>query len=220
MDNLNADFHIHSKYSHDSLMEPRKIVKRAKKVGLSCIAITDHNTISGALEAKQYEKEYDITVIVGTEILTDIGDLIGLHLSEEIRSRKWEEVIEEIHEQGGLAVLPHPYRSHMEIDAVAKKVDYIEVWNARSSEGENQKALQLGTIKPSHHLRGSDAHLYREIGNVNIRLDLHSWQLKEIISQVYASKADIILSQIVSHVKTGDYERLIKDGFCHIKYKL
>lgn len=216
MDNLNADFHIHSKYSHDSIMEPRKIVKRAKKVGLSCIAITDHNTICGALEAKQYEKEYDITVIVGTEISTDIGDLIGLHVGEEIRSRQWEDVIEEIREQGGLAVLPHPYRSHKEIDAVAKEVDFIEVWNSRSSEEENLKAMQLGKIQPSHHLRGSDAHLYREIGNVNIQIDLHYWQLQEIVSQVYASKTDIILSQIISYVKRGDYERLVKDGLFYL----
>ena len=92
MDDLIADFHIHSKCSYDSLMSPEGIVKRAKKVGLTCVAITDHNTIRGGIEGEKYELTYGVEVIVGAEIKTDCGDIIGLNLNDEIGVTGWREV--------------------------------------------------------------------------------------------------------------------------------
>ena len=65
MDRFVADFHIHSRYSHDSLMHPEKILTKAKKAGLDAVAITDHNTIRGGLEGKKYEQKCGVRVIVG-----------------------------------------------------------------------------------------------------------------------------------------------------------
>ena len=81
------DLHIHSKYSFDSLLSPKTILKVAKKKGLTGIAVTDHNTIRGGLEVKEINKDRDFTVIVGSEVQTEIGDIIGLYLSDEIKSR-------------------------------------------------------------------------------------------------------------------------------------
>ena len=82
---MKYDFHTHSKYSADGYIEPKIMVKIAAKVGLSGIAVTDHNTIKGGLTAKKYEND-KIQVIVGSEILTDKGEIIGIFLTEEIKS--------------------------------------------------------------------------------------------------------------------------------------
>ena len=164
MEDLYFDCHIHSNYSHDSLMRPGRILKRAKKAGLTGVAITDHDTIRGSLEARKLEKGIGVTVIPGAEILTDSGDIIGLLVNEEIRSRRWDDVIDEIREQGGVSVLPHPYRSHPNVLELAKAVDLIEVWNARSTVEQNERALQLAGRLQKPGMYGSDAHTYAGSG--------------------------------------------------------
>lgn len=164
---MRGDFHVHSHYSLDSLNHPKILVKLAKRRGLDVIAVTDHNTIRGGVAAKKSATDMkDFTVIVGSEILTDIGDIIGLNLCEEIRSRRYDEVIDEIHNQGGVAVLPHPYRGHKNIDDVSLKVDFIEVWNARNNSLQNERALELAKSLNAKMIAGSDSHMAREIGNV------------------------------------------------------
>ncbi|MEM2899900.1 MAG: PHP domain-containing protein, partial [Thermoplasmata archaeon] len=127
------DFHIHSGYSFDALMKPEKIIRIAKKKKLDGVAITDHNTIKGSIEAAKMTKNQDFIVISGTEIATDYGDIIGLYIDEEIRARRCLEVIDEIHTQGGLVVLPHPYKGHILNDEVLSRIDLIEVFNGRCS---------------------------------------------------------------------------------------
>ena len=88
---MKYDLHIHSKYSSDGVLDPEKIVKIAAKRGLNGVAITDHNTIIGGLKAKNYETE-DFKVIVGSEISTERGEIIGLFLKEEIKPGNVQEV--------------------------------------------------------------------------------------------------------------------------------
>ena len=97
---MKYDLHIHLKYSSDGVLDPEKIVKIAIKRGLNGVAITDHNTIIGGLKAKNYETE-DFKVIVGSEISTERGEIIGLFLKEEIKPGNVQEVISEIKEQNG-----------------------------------------------------------------------------------------------------------------------
>ena len=98
---MKYDFHTHSKYSIDGYVDPKIMVKVATKVGLSGIAVTDHNTIKGGLDAKKYENN-DIEIIVGSEILTDKGEIIGIFLTEEIKSKHFIDVIDEIKPKMGL----------------------------------------------------------------------------------------------------------------------
>ena len=127
------DLHIHSKYSFDSLLSPRTILKVAKKRGLTGIAVTDHNTIRGALEVRRINKDPDFAIIIGSEIITDIGDIIGLCINEEIKSCNSIEVVEEIKDQGGFAILPHPFRGHNLNQHIIEQFDAIEVFNGRST---------------------------------------------------------------------------------------
>lgn len=215
-----GDFHIHSKYSLDSIMDPKKILKIAKSKSFDTIAITDHNTIRGALEAKEFEDDVGIRVIIGSEIRTDIGDLIGLKLEREVDSRSWEKVISEIKDQGGIVVLPHPYRDHAMVDDVAKKVDLIEIWNARCHPEQNNKALDLAASLHCSAIMGSDAHIYSELGNVCIQLDPTTLATEGVFEREYAIEREIRWSQIISHIRKGDFANLITLGGKYVWKKI
>lgn len=179
-----GDLHIHTKYSGitkymglkfpDSVEEPRNVLKYAKRKGLSVIAITDHNTIRGGLETKKLEREFNIEVIVGSEIMTRDGEVIGLYLNEEIpKNLSAEETIELIHDQGGLAIGPHPYSPICK--ALGDKIfqldlDGVEVFNAYHRDGivnniALNKVLKNYYKKPTAFIGNSDGHMAKMVGN-------------------------------------------------------
>jgi len=212
MDDLVADLHIHSKYSHDSLALPEKIVRRAEKTGLTCIAVTDHGTIRGSVEARKFGKRYGIEVITGAEIMTDCGDIIGLGLNSEINSVQFQEVIREIRDQGGLVVLPHPYRGHADPEKTAGCVDFIEIWNSRSSPEENRKAALLAGTVQKEILYGSDAHCVSEIGSVRIRVKPETLEFREVICSDYCNPRAIHQSRIIHRLKKREFGSLFTEG--------
>ncbi len=162
---MKAIFHIHSSYSFDGNISPARIIKELEKLGIEFAAITDHETIKGALEAKTIAK---LNIIIGAEYTTDKGDIIGLFLKEDVvsGSRKLQiarEVISQIKKQGGIVVLPHPHRGHKLDEELINSVDVIEVYNSRSTKIENQKALELAKRYSKPGIVGSDAHFLQEI---------------------------------------------------------
>ncbi|MEA1905706.1 MAG: PHP domain-containing protein [Euryarchaeota archaeon] len=162
---MKFDLHIHSKHSYDSLLRPDTIIKVAKKKGLNGVAVTDHNTIRGGVEASKVNKDDDFVVIVGSEIKTEYGDVIGLFLTDEIRSRVFTDVVGEIRDQGGLTILAHPFRKGIVFPKdLLGHVDLIEGFNARSPKNLNQKAIELARDCRIPVTAGSDAHLGFEIG--------------------------------------------------------
>jgi hypothetical protein len=110
-------------------------VKTAIKKKLSGIAVTDHNTIMGGLKTIKYQNN-DFQVIIGSEVITDRGEVIGLFLTEEIKSNIFTEVAEEIRDQDGLVIIPHPFDEirgngiNLQKNDV-KLVDFVEVFNSR-----------------------------------------------------------------------------------------
>lgn len=161
---MKFDLHIHSKYSYDSFLSPERIIKIAKKRRLSGVAITDHGTIKGGIVALKVNKDKDFQVIVGAEMRTEYGDIIGLFLENEIRTRQFEEVIEEIKSQGGLSVLAHPYRQYENPEEIVDRVDLVEGFNARSRKADNERAYELAKRFKKPMTAGSDAHLGFEVG--------------------------------------------------------
>jgi predicted metal-dependent phosphoesterase TrpH len=173
---MKFDFHTHSKYSSDGYVDPKILVKVAAKVGLSGIAITDHNTIKGGLEAKKYENN-EIEVIVGSEILTDKGEIIGIFLTDEINSKNFFDVIEEIKDQNGIMIVPHPFdairnTSIRPNSEYAHLIDSVEVFNSRCLR---QKYNDLARIYAEDNylniIAGSDAHFENEIGNAGVKTE-------------------------------------------------
>ena len=170
------DLHVHSKYSKDSRLEPEKILKLAFSKGLGGIAITDHNTISGGMRAKKLNKG-DLLVIVGSEIMTEKGEVIGLFLNEEIPTGSFLEVVDSIKSQGGIVVVPHPFdrmrkSSFSAVEKHLNFIDCIEVFNSRCIfQSFNILAENLARLHDLPVTAGSDAHFGNEIGLAGIIVD-------------------------------------------------
>lgn len=168
-DTIKGDFHLHTKYSGDAKGEIRDILEMALKNELDVIAITDHNEIKGAFEAKKLESKYNLKVIIGEEVRTsDDTDIIGLFLKDKIPSGlSEEEVIDRIHDQGGIVIAPHPfsfYRGGIGEKVSKYGIDYIEIYNGLSMFWENRKALKISKRNNLPGIAGSDAHRPREVG--------------------------------------------------------
>ena len=165
------DLHNHTRWSFDCAMDPAKVVRTAKARGLDAIAITDHDEIEGAREAER-SAGGDILVVVGEEIDTAAGDILGLFLKEKVDTDDPLEAIGAIHDQGGIAVLAHPFAKTTSIeDRVARELDGCEGFNARHAkvpsvegEGGEPRILEFARRFKLSLTAGSDAHFYREIG--------------------------------------------------------
>ena len=129
-----ADLHMHTHHSGDCATPVDDLLDEAVERGLAVIAVTDHNTIAGGLEAAQrvQERSLDLQVIVGSEIMTDgQGEVIGLFLSEEVpKGLSFAETVARIHAQGGLVYIPHPFDRMHSIpspETLRRHVDQIDV---------------------------------------------------------------------------------------------
>jgi dephospho-CoA kinase len=177
-DGLRIDLHLHTRGSWDCLSDPEAVLARARERGIGRIAITDHNRLGVALEM---HRRYPHAVIPGEEVKTAEGiDVIGLYLSEEIpKGTSMEETCRRIRSQGGIVYLPHPYAagkggSGRYAEALAPKVDVVEVLNARlRSRERNRRGLELARRQGRLQGAGSDAHTVGEVGNAYVALPWH-----------------------------------------------
>lgn len=163
---LKLDLHVHTMWSGDSTTTPEELAQAISAAGLDAVAITDHNTIAGAL-ALAASGELGCTVIVGEEIRTVDGDVIGLFLAERVPAGlKPFEAATLIREQGGLVYVPHPgdgVRHSLDAAAIAALaaeglLDAVEVLNAKCTqhyEGPTYGAAEAGA---------SDAHVPAAVG--------------------------------------------------------
>lgn len=170
MPTLRVDLHVHTYYSPDALTSPDKLVKACQARGISCIAITDHDTIRGALAMREV---CPFKVIVGEEIRTADGEIIGLFLKEEVPPRlSADETVRLIKEQGALVSIPHPFdrlrRKSLREEAllrIADRVDIIEAFNARITfASDNERAQGFAQEHSLVAAAVSDAHTPGELG--------------------------------------------------------
>jgi hypothetical protein len=174
---IDVDLHMHTDHSYDCATPVEVLLEEARLRGLGAIAVTDHNEISGALEART--KAEGIKVIVAEEVKTGgQGEVIGLFIEEKIpRGLTLQETIDEIKRQGGLVYVPHPFdRMHSVPDyehllTVLDDVDAIEVFNPRVAISEfNEEALRFALKYRIPAGAGSDAHVPQGLGSVRIRM--------------------------------------------------
>jgi hypothetical protein len=169
---LFADFHVHTSYSKDCAMAVEEVLERAAEVGLDVLAVTDHNEIAGALEAQALAERYGVRVIVGEEVKTCEGEVIGLFLKERIApGMSFAQTIAEIKRQGGVVYVPHPFdRLHSVPGSTLLKanltdIDVIEVFNSRIAyPGFNEKAVRFSERHRVPAAAGSDAHVLPGLG--------------------------------------------------------
>jgi predicted metal-dependent phosphoesterase TrpH len=177
---IEVDLHMHTDHSPDCATPVDVLLETARDRGLGAIAITDHNEISGALEARKIAEETGgIKVIVAEEVKTaEQGEVIGLFLEEKIpRGMTMAETIAEIRRQGGLVYVPHPFdRFHSVPDYehlldIVEEVDILEVFNPRVAlTAFNEEAERFAgkyRIVPG---AGSDSHVAQGLGSVRVRI--------------------------------------------------
>ena len=171
------DLHCHTSASFDSLASPASVVRAAGARGLTHLAITDHDRIDGALEARSAAaaEAPGLTVLVGQEIRTTGGDMIGLFLHEPVTpGQAPAAAIAAVRGQGGLIGIAHPFdrfRGSLgrddggSLEALAGEVDWIEAWNARLMFGDgNARAAELAARLGVPGVAVSDAHTTFEVG--------------------------------------------------------
>src|SRR5215472_1723582 len=172
-------FHVHTRRSFDSLLSPKTIYSRAQEMGLEVLIVTDHNTFQGSLDLGRFADGTSPMIITAAEYQSEKGDIIGLFLKEEIRTHRSSEIIRQIRAQGGLVVLPHPFKGHKLDDELIRGVDLIEIYNLRCSQSDNSKAAELCLQWNLPFLAGADAHTSSELGAA----------IKEFAAEVPASEA-------------------------------
>ena len=170
-----AELHAHSTCS-DGWLRPEEIPGLAKKKGLDIVAVTDHASIEGGIRAKEAMKESDAFVIPGMEITLPGGHILAYFLRDEIKPGVIHEVIKNIREQDGIAVLAHPVHYPVLGRIRGKGVtipkpedlslfDAVEIFNSRNSKKANQKILELCKSNDVRLMTaGSDAHFPFEFG--------------------------------------------------------
>ncbi len=165
---LRVDLHLHSIFSHDGQNSLEELIARTKECGLDRIALTDHNTVEGALELARIAPEL---TIVGEEAKTSEGEVIGLFLTDRLKPYLTpEQVLDLIHEMGGLTYLPHPLdrqRAHFRPERVvelADRIDIIETYNPWCDAAANAAAARLASELGKVAATGSDSHSVQELG--------------------------------------------------------
>ena len=171
--------HTHSEYSPDSRTPIAVQAAALVAAGIDVVCATDHNTIEGALRLRDLAAE-KLRVIVGEEISSRDGEIIGLFLEKPIpRDLSAEDTIARIHEQGGIASVPHPFSRnrlyHIKagaLERVWQSIDCIEVFNAREAfMADNRRADAFAKERGIPGAVGSDAHRSSEIGRAWIEVD-------------------------------------------------
>ena len=179
-DFIHVDLHMHTDHSHDCATPVGTLLDAAREAGLGAIAVTDHNEVSGAHEARDRARaEGGIEVIVAEEVKTaDQGEVIGLFIEDKIpRGMTLRETIDAIRAQGGLVYVPHPFdRMHSVPDYehlldVVEDVDAIEVFNPRVAfSAFNEEAERFAAKYRIVAGAGSDSHVAAGLGSVKIRM--------------------------------------------------
>ena len=177
---IEVDLHMHTDHSPDCATPVEVLLETARDRGLGAIAITDHNEVSGAIEARKIAEQMgDIKVIVAEEVKTaEQGEVIGLFIEEKIpRGMTMAETISEIRRQGGLVYVPHPFdRFHSVPDYehlldIVEEIDILEVFNPRVAltafNEEAERFARKYRIVPG---AGSDSHVAQGLGSVRVRI--------------------------------------------------
>ncbi|MGN0666926.1 MAG: PHP domain-containing protein [Huintestinicola sp.] len=173
---MKTELHVHTRYSHDSMLCCRLLGLVCRVKGIGCAAVCDHNTVSGALACKERLAPMGVSVICGEEIFTSQGEIIGLFLSETIPAGLTpEETVSRIKAQGGIVYVPHPYdekrnKTVISADAlerISAEVSAIEIHNGRAISADYDYRMQEiahRTVPSAVMVCGSDAHTFFELG--------------------------------------------------------
>ncbi len=204
---MRLDLHTHSVHSADSVNRVETIFRAAKSLGMG-VAVTDHNSIGAWGEAEKLSRKMRVPWIRGEEVQVfdgeeAVGEYIALFINKEIRPGNYLEVLNEIHAQGGLAIVAHPFdryrRRFKRLEKVKKKVDGIEAFNSRCYLSSfNKKAEKFAEKNSLPKTAGSDGHLPKEVGRAFTEVNCSSVEeayneIKKGRTKIFGRKSSMLI---------------------------
>jgi len=213
---MKYDLHNHTHYSPCSNLKPETLLKTIKKKGMDGIAVTDHNTIKGALQVKKLNKDKNFEVIIGEEVDTNYGDVLTYYLNKEIKIHDFFSVVDEVKKQNGLIAIPHPFRVSFNpklrfkypLEKIKYKIDAIECFNSRMVfSADNLKAQNFAKKLKIPGIGGSDAHFKFDIGRAYTLFD---GDLREALKQNKTSYEGTIFFGALSGSLSFLRKRIVK----------
>ncbi len=196
---LAVELHVHSSLSYDARDPVDLILEQAAAVGLDAIAITDHDEIDASLEAVEKAPDYGLVGIPGMEISSKAGHVLGLGITEGVPpGLPYDETLAAIREQGGIAVVPHPFQesrhgvmARITRDELAD-ADAIEVYNSRLITGRaNRQAERFARARGVPMTAGSDAHISEMVGQAITQVDTDERDFDAILEAIAAGETTV-----------------------------
>ena len=197
---LSAELHCHSALSYDGRDPVELILEQAAAVGLDAVAVTDHDEIDASLTAADLAPDYGLVGIPGMEVTSAAGHVLGLGVTEAVPpGLPFAETVERIREQGGLAVVPHPFqRSRHGVAAHVSKaeladVDAVEVYNSRLLTGlANRWAEAFAERNGLPMTAGSDAHISEMVGQAVTQIDTDDRSVDGILRAIKCGRTTVL----------------------------
>lgn len=213
---ITAVTHIHTHRSWDSRIRPDALASVLNELGIGLALVTDHDTFEGSIEFAEHCRiaAPGIVVPVAAELRTDRGDVIvvfepGTDPPPVERLLRWVDLIRIVPESGGLVWLPHPFRGHSEPAELAERADVAEVFNARCTPRQNERAADLGKAVGTAAAYSVDAHRIREIPRAVVRYEDRGTVCDTLRQDavceypVHSPKSDRLAAEITNGIKRG-----------------
>ena len=197
---LRAELHCHSSLSYDGRDPIDMLLAQAEAVGLDALAVTDHDEIDASLAAAERAQEYGLVGITGMEVTSEAGHVLALGIDELVPpGLPFTETLERIRQQGGIAVVPHPFqRSRHGVaphvtEAELASADAIEVYNSRLFTGRsNRTAERFAAPRNLPMTAGSDAHIAEMVGQAVTEIDAVERTAESILDAVCAGRTSVV----------------------------
>lgn len=212
---MRGSTHIHTHHSWDSRMSPRRLAQRLQGAGIELALVTDHDSFAGAVDVQRLMMGVDppVRVPLAAEIRTELGDVIVVLDDGEVppvhELKSWRGLQRRVRDVGGLIWLPHPLRSHRDVEELVAGSDVVEIFNARCSASQNQLAADLCLRFEKVPAYGSDAHLLREAATWWVEYEDRGSVLDTLRGPPrcsdarFARRSDVDVAEIVNGVKRG-----------------
>lgn len=224
MSEMSFLFHVHTRASHDSLLDIKTIIDFCVKSRVQLLAITDHDSFENTNDYETLCRDSGIRLIKGVEYTSDAGDIIGLFIDTFHPHHDCNAILRDIREQGGISVIPHPYIGH-KLDLIDfDLVDCLEIFNPRCDDISNSKARALAKRLDKAELVAGDVHLRSELElarNVfigNKERDQTDEALKQIIlgcerlfHTARTDRKNIYISQAIKGIRTRNLSLLTRN---------
>ena len=197
---LSVELHTHSALSHDGRDSVELLLEQAAAVGLDALAVTDHDEIDASIEAAELAPDYGLVGIVGMEVTCAAGHVLAFGIDEVIEpGLGFDETLDRIRDQGGIAVIPHPFQksrhgvaAHISDEQLAS-ADAIEVYNSRLFTGRSNRQAEKFAIRRNLPMTaGSDAHISEMVGQAVTEVGADERSADAILSAIGDGRTSVV----------------------------